>query len=220
MTLLNGLILGLGGLLLAIPIILHFLMQPKPKELSFPALKFIKKKQIKNRRQMRVRHIVLLLLRCLLILAIAAALAGPTVAAGSFGNWMTLGSIGFAALVVGGGLLASWLRPGRAPLLRGILSALLLAILSYGCWAAYQLWTTESAPIIGNNQAPVAAVVVLDTSPRMLYQHENVTSLERAKEMATWLIGQFPVDSEVSILLTDGDSPYFSVDVSSAKIQS
>ena len=77
MTLLNGLILGLGGLLLAIPIILHFLMQPKPKELVFPALKFIKKKQIKNRRQMRVRHVLLLLLRCLLILAIAAALAGP-----------------------------------------------------------------------------------------------------------------------------------------------
>ena len=64
MTLLNGLILGLGGLLLAIPIILHFLMQPKPKLMTFPALKFIQKKQIKNRRQMRVRHIVLLL--CLL----------------------------------------------------------------------------------------------------------------------------------------------------------
>ena len=86
MTLLNGLILGLGGILLAIPIILHFLMQPKPKLMTFPALKFIQKKQIKNRRQMRVRHIVLLLLRCLLILAIAAALAGPTVAAGSFGT--------------------------------------------------------------------------------------------------------------------------------------
>ena len=217
MTLLNGLILGLGGILLAIPIILHFLMQPKPKLMTFPALKFIQKKQIKNRRQMRVRHIVLLLLRCLLILAIAAALAGPTVAAGSFGNWMTLGSIGFAALVVGGGLLASWFRPGKAPLLRGILSALLIGILAFGGWAVYRLWKTDSAPVIGNDKAPVAAVVVLDTSPRMLYQHENVTSLERAKEMATWLIGQFPVDSEVSILLTDGESPYFSVDVSSAK---
>ena len=217
MTLLNGLILGLGGLLLAIPIILHFLMQPKPKELVFPALKFIKKKQIKNRRQMRVRHVLLLLLRCLLILAIAAALAGPTVATGNFGNWMTLGVIGLAGLIVGGGLIATLLRGGSAPLLRGILTALLVAIFSYGAWVAYQLWKTDTAPVIGNNQAPVAAVLVLDTSPRMLYQHENITSLDRAKEMAKWLIGQFPVDSEVSILLTDGESPYFSVDVSAAK---
>ena len=217
MTLLNGLILGLGGLLLAIPIILHFLMQPKPKELVFPALKFIKKKQIKNRRQMRVRHVLLLLLRCFLILAIAAALAGPTVATGNFGNWMTLGVIGLAGLIVGGGLIATLLRGGSAPLLRGILTALLVAIFSYGAWVAYQLWKTDTAPVIGNNQAPVAAVLVLDTSPRMLYQHENITSLDRAKEMAKWLIGQFPVDSEVSILLTDGESPYFSVDVSAAK---
>ena len=217
MTLLNGLILGLGGLLLAIPVILHFLMQPKPKEMLFPALKFIKKKQIKNKRQMRLRHILLLLLRCLLILAIAAALAGPTVAAGSFGNWMVFGVIGLAALIVGGGLIASLLRPGSAPLLRGILAALLVAILGYGGWVGYQLWKSDTAPIIGNNQAPVAAVLVLDTSPRMLYQHGNVTSLDRAREMAKWLMGQFPVDSEVSILLTDGESPYFSVDLSAAK---
>ncbi len=32
----NGLILGIGGLLVSIPIILHFLMQPKPKQMVFP----------------------------------------------------------------------------------------------------------------------------------------------------------------------------------------
>jgi hypothetical protein len=217
MTLLNGLVLGIGGLLLAIPIILHFLMQPKPKEMVFPALKFVKQKQMKNRRQMRVRHFVLLLLRCLLILAIAAALAGPTVAAGSYSNWMTLGLIGFAGILVAGLLLSSWLRKTPNGLLNSLLLLTLVGILGYGGWVGYKLYQDDSAPVIGNNQAPVAAVLVVDTSPRMLYERDNQSSLEKAKELGQWLIGQFPLDSQVSILHTDGDSPFFSVDVSAAQ---
>ncbi len=217
MTLLNGLVLGMGGLLLAIPIILHFLMRPKPREMIFPALKFIKRKQMKNRRQMRVRHLVLLLLRCLLILAIAMALAGPTVAAGTYGNWLTLGLIGFAALLVGGLLLLSWMRKGSNRILVAFLGTALVAILVYGNWIGYQLWQDDTTPIIGNNQDPVAAVLVVDTSPRMLYEKDNQSSLEKAKELGEWLIGQFPLDSQVSILFTDGDTPYFSVDVSAAQ---
>ena len=217
MTLLNGLVLGIGGLLLAVPIILHFLMRPKPKEITFPALKFVKRKQLKNRRQMRVRHVVLLLLRCLLILVIAAALAGPTVAAGSFSNWLTLGLIGFAALLVGGLLALSWLRKGSNRLLNICLGAALIGILAYGNWVAYQLWQDDTTPIVGNNQDPVAAVLVVDTSPRMLYERDNQSSLAKAQELGEWLISQFPLDSQVSILFTDGDAPYFSVDVSAAK---
>lgn len=217
MTLLNGLVLGIGGLLLAVPIILHFLMRPKPKEMIFPALKFIKRKQMKNRRQMRVRHVVLLLLRCLLILVIAAALAGPTVAAGSFSNWLTLGLIGFAALIVGGLLVLSWLRKGSNRLLNVALGVLLLGILVYGNWLAFQLWQDDSTPIVGNNQDPVAAVLVVDTSPRMLYERDNQSSLSKAQELGEWLISQFPLDSQVSILFTDGDAPFFSVDVAAAQ---
>lgn len=217
MTLLNGLVLGIGGLLLAIPIILHFLMRPKPREMIFPALRFIKQKQMKNRRQMRVRHLVLLLLRCLLILAIALALAGPTVATGSYGNWLTLGIIGFAALLVGGLLLMSWMRKGSNRLLNAGLGIALIAILVYGNWIAFQLWQDDTTPILGNNQDPVAAVLIVDTSPRMMYEKDNQSSLEKAQEMGEWLISQFPLDSQVSILFTDGDSPYFSVDVAAAQ---
>lgn len=217
MTLLNGLVLGIGGLLLAVPIILHFLMRPKPKEMIFPALKFIKRKQMKNRRQMRVRHVVLLLLRCLLILVIAAALAGPTVAAGSYSNWLTLGLIGFATLIVGGLLALSWLRKGSNRLLNVVLGVLLLGILVYGNWVAFQLWQDDTTPIVGNNQDPVAAVLIVDTSPRMLYERDNQSSLSKAKELGQWLISQFPLDSQVSILFTDGDAPFFSVDVAAAQ---
>ena len=103
----NALVLGLGGLLLLAPIVLHFLMQPKPKELVFPAMKFLRERQFSNRSRMRLKHLMLLLLRCLLILLVAAALAGPTVAAGSFANWLTLGGIGLSALVVGIALAAA-----------------------------------------------------------------------------------------------------------------
>ena len=96
----NALVLGLGGALLTLPVVLHFLMQPKPKLLEFPALRFIRKRQLTNKSRMRLRHIVLLILRCLLILLMAAALAGPSVASREFGQWVTLGGVGISALVV------------------------------------------------------------------------------------------------------------------------
>jgi hypothetical protein len=76
---------------------------------------------------------------------------------------------------------------------------------------------SDSVKLIGDSQAPVAALVVVDTSPRMLYTHENHTRLERVKELGDWLLGQFPADSQVCVLATDNDSPFFSVDVSAAK---
>ena len=49
-------ILGLGGLLLAVPIVLHFLMQPKPQLVDFPALRFLQEQQRTTRSKMRLRH--------------------------------------------------------------------------------------------------------------------------------------------------------------------
>ena len=103
----NILILGIGGGLLTVPIILHFMMQPKPKELVFPALRFLRERQHSNRSRLRLRHMLLLLLRCLLIALLAMAMAGPSVASQEYGNWITLGGIGFSTLVVVIVLIAS-----------------------------------------------------------------------------------------------------------------
>jgi len=88
MTWANLGILGLGGLLLLVPIVLHFLMRPKPKDIVFPALRFLKARQQSNTSSLRIRHFLLLLMRCLLIGLVALALAGPSVASADYGNWL------------------------------------------------------------------------------------------------------------------------------------
>ncbi len=63
----------LGGTLLAIPVVLHLVMRQQPKQLVFPALRFIKQRQDANRRQLQLRHWLLLFLRCLAIALLAVA---------------------------------------------------------------------------------------------------------------------------------------------------
>jgi hypothetical protein len=212
----NGFILGIGGLLITIPIILHLLMQPKPKRLIFPALRFLQERQHRSRSRMQLRHFLLLLLRCLLIAMLVLALAGPTVGSREFGNWLTLAGIGFSGLMVALVLIATWLRGNRNWLLLTALVVLLIGHLGYGGWIANKLRNAETVELIGGAQEPVAALIVVDASPRMEYRNENRIRLDVAKEQASWLIRQFPPDSQVCVLTNDGDSPFFSVDVSAA----
>ena len=72
----NITILGLGGLLVLVPVVLHFLMQPKPKQMLFPAIRFLQERESSNRSRMRLRHLLLLIMRCLLIALLTLALAG------------------------------------------------------------------------------------------------------------------------------------------------
>src|SRR5262245_5424142 len=70
----------LAGLALAaIPVILHLVMRQKPKRLPFPAFRFLARKATTNRRKLRLRHLLLLLLRILLIALMCLALARPKI---------------------------------------------------------------------------------------------------------------------------------------------
>ena len=69
----------LGGIaLIVIPVALHLVMRQQPRELTFPALRFVKQRREANRRKVKLRHWLLLALRCLLIAGLAIALARPT----------------------------------------------------------------------------------------------------------------------------------------------
>jgi len=212
----NGLILGLGGLLVLVPIVLHLLMQPKPKRVIFPALRFLQERQQVNRSRLRVRHFLLLLVRCLLIGLLVLALAGPTVASREFGNWLSLGGIAMSGLVIGLILVGAIFQVKKNGLLIGTLLLLLIGHLAWGGWSLARLVGSEGAIGLGDLQAPVAALILIDSSPRMDYRHDNSTRLELAQEMAQWLIRQFPPDSSISVVTNDFDRPFFSVDLSAA----
>ena len=67
-----------GAALIAVPIVLHLVMRRQPRQLTFPALQFVRNRQQANRRKLNLRHLLLLALRCALIAGFAFALARPT----------------------------------------------------------------------------------------------------------------------------------------------
>src|SRR5204863_214974 len=66
-----------GLFAIALPILVHLFNQRRPRPLSFGAIEFVLRSQRQRARRLRLRQIVLLALRCLLIAAVALALARP-----------------------------------------------------------------------------------------------------------------------------------------------
>jgi hypothetical protein len=75
----------------------------------------------------------------------------------------------------------------------------------------------KTTGVIGNQEAPVAAALVFDTSPRMDYKSENRTRLEAGREIAGWLLKQLPEDSRVAVLDSKRALPVFQVDQGAAQ---
>jgi len=71
----------LGGLLVvAAPLLIHFLLRPRPKRVLFPAVAFLHPALASGQRAQRLRNLWLLLVRVLLLACIVLILAGPTCA--------------------------------------------------------------------------------------------------------------------------------------------
>ena len=149
-----------GTLLVGVPILLHLVMRQQPKQLIFPALRFIKMRRETNRRTLQLRHWLLLLLRCLAIAVLAAVLARPSVRSAFVGNWILIGCL-LAMLVIVTMLAAlAWLQQRSKVLaasLGGVAAALLIAVIIS---TAITLVGGSSIGI-GDRKAPVAAAVVI-----------------------------------------------------------
>lgn len=222
----NPLLLFLGAGLVALPVILHLIMQQKPRHFVFPALQFIRQRLSTNQRRLRVRHWILLLLRCLGVFLIALAFAKPSAATNLFGTWLTLGALGFVAVLSLFILIATVvLTKPLNKLLFGINAAIFAALVA-SIGSIYSTSFSENAAAkLGSDQAPVSAVVLMDCSPRMLYEvaretEEGITQaesrLDEAKRLGDWLIRELPDDSNVAIADTSPSEPFFSVDFAAA----
>src|SRR5689334_1482605 len=88
----------LGGIFIAIPIVLHLMMRQRPKQQTFPALRFIRERKLANQRRLQLRHWLLLALRCAIVGLFAMALARPSVASGALSSWLAAGLL--AALCI------------------------------------------------------------------------------------------------------------------------
>lgn len=66
-----------GAVAISVPIIIHLLNRRRFKEVAWAAMDFLLDAEQKNRRRVRIEHLILLLLRCLTMLLIGALLARP-----------------------------------------------------------------------------------------------------------------------------------------------
>src|SRR5947209_2618985 len=80
MSFIHGYLLA-GLVLVGVPILLHLIMRQRPKQLAFPAFRFLRQKARVNQRKIRLQHWLLLALRMLLIAALCFALAQPRLSA-------------------------------------------------------------------------------------------------------------------------------------------
>jgi len=205
-----------GGMLMAVPIILHLVMRQKPRPLLFPAIRFIQQRRESNRRTLRLRHWLLLLLRALLIMLLAAAIARPSVDSDHWGNWLVIALVSFLFLLVLAATVSSWLnRRGRILVALLLLVTLLLAAGDLVLMA--RVIDRDGEAMLGDQEAPVAAVLVIDSSQRMGYQHENLSRLEKVQQTANWLIQQLPSDSEIAVLGSSGRQQVFAIDFAAAR---
>ncbi|MGH7606228.1 MAG: BatA domain-containing protein, partial [Gemmatimonadales bacterium] len=70
-------LLGLAAA--AIPALLHLLQRRIPPELDFPPLRYLREVERQSARRLRLRHLLLLVLRTALIVAIVLAAARPLI---------------------------------------------------------------------------------------------------------------------------------------------
>lgn len=226
MTFVSPIMVAIGAALVGLPILLHLIMQQKPRPFVFPALRFVQERLSSNQRRLRVRHWILLVLRCVGVFLIALAFAMPSVASNLFGTWLTLGVLGFLAVLTLLVLIATVLvtKPLNK-ILFGVNAAIFAALVaSIGSVYSSSVSGTPNVRL-GNDQAPVSAVILIDTSPRMLYETSReledgetgtFSRLEEAKELADWLIRELPDDSDVAVVDSSPTEPFFSVDISAA----
>ncbi|MBM3999106.1 MAG: hypothetical protein FJ297_06110 [Planctomycetes bacterium] len=206
--------LMLGGLMIAVPIILHLTMRPKPRRLVFPALRFVAPRRDANKRRLNWKRWMLLALRCAAILLLAAALARPTAESQRIGSWFAAGVLGIMGLAVTSIAGLAWARGRGRWLIAGLAG---LALLALAAGSALALFAARHAPSnVGGQNAPVAAVLVFETAPRMDYRIENKSRIEAAAETARWILGQLPEGSEVGVLDSSARTAAFSADPSSA----
>jgi hypothetical protein len=192
----------LGSIAVAAPILLHLLGRRQPKPIAFPAIRFVRQTAVTAQRGWSIKRWLLLALRIFLVLILAIALASPRVPSGQYANYLAGGLFGVFAALATAIAFTAW-GGRKAPWMIGVPAVLALALWAFsGVFVVSAIRNSDSIPI-GNSDGPVCAAIIVDTSPTMAYKYHNATRLEKAKEMASWLIDRLPVPSQIAILGND-----------------
>lgn len=203
-----------GGLLIALPLIIHMAMRRKPVPQLFPALRFVQQKQVSNQRTVRMKQWLLLLLRCLLLAGLALALSGPSADQAVAGNWMVVGVVSLAVLLAAIVCLAAALSEVSKHIVISLAVMVLLGLIT-DIFFIIKIAGDQETNLIGDVDAAVGAALVFDNSPRMSYQQAGKSRLAEAADIGSWLASQFPESSEISVVDRSARQAVFSADLNS-----
>ncbi|MFO0911935.1 MAG: BatA domain-containing protein [Pirellulales bacterium] len=196
----NWFMVMVGAGAISVPILLHLLLRPQPRQIVFPAVRFLQARQKTNQRELKWRHWLLLFLRGAILFVLALAFARPHIPSAAASAWAAF-TLGLAVTTT---LAVCWVLAISRRLPAGLtrsLAAATAAGLLFNLFGLFQIVRHGAAQAgFGTQQAPVAAAWVVDTSPRMLYRHRGATRLERADELVKDLLSDFPAQSEFVVI--------------------
>ncbi len=210
-----------GLALTAVPVVLHLLLRARPKRLPFPALRLIQLRRRQNVQRLQLRHFLLLLARMAAVALIVLAVARLSVPAADYsltgrdilGGLLVPGCL--AALYMG--LVRGWRRKlpphalaHRRSLLRAglcLVGGLLFALLVAWPYQRRIAASVTQPTITANQNLPVAAVLLFDSSLSMQYRFESKTRLEAAQEIARRHVSGLPYGSKVAVADSASDGP-------------
>jgi len=203
-----------GFALVAVPVVLHLWMRPRPKRLMFPALRLLQSRQRQNTRRLRLRHLWLLLLRMAVLALMVLALTRPTLPPANYGLTWTEAIVALVILAAAAalyfGILHAWRRRAwprhvwltRRTMLRGAVGVISAALLLLAvAWPYQRRIAAEivAPPSTKRADLPVTAVYLFDTSPSMTFQRQNQTRLEVAVDLARQHLGTLPKGSKIAV---------------------
>ncbi|MCU0711932.1 MAG: BatA domain-containing protein [Pirellula sp.] len=192
-----------GGLLAVAPVLLHLLGRKQPKVIVFPAIRFVRQTAVESQKGWSIRRWLLMLLRVLLVALAAIAFASPRVPSA---QWATVVLIGLVCLLA---VIATAIAVTAVLSQRSRFVVLISSVASLILWLLGGAWFTLASvggagaamPILSG---PIAAAIVIDTSPSMDYMYQNQSRLQLAKETASWLMDRLPIGSQIAICNSDG----------------
>lgn len=194
------------------PIIIHLLNRRRFRVVQWAAMDFLKHALQRNRRILRLRDIILLVLRCLVVLCIGMALARPfltTAGSGALARsaWPWL----VTAVALGTAIAAVLSQERLTRWLTGVVAIAATVFAGWGLWNLYQ--TSNRGEVIAqSSQAPVHAVLLLDNSLSMGYETLGGTLLDRARTRAEEYVDALPAGSRVSVIPFCGQPGTFNLD--------
>ncbi|QDT65031.1 vWA domain-containing protein [Calycomorphotria hydatis] len=203
---------------LAIPVVLHLLMRPKPKKMLFPALMLIEQRKKRTVRRLRLKQFWLMLLRMLLLAGFIFLLARPLVPVANYRPtfWETTFFLGIIASATIGYVVCMMLwKQRRLPhhelsyrrsllgTLLSIGSVLLIGLLVVWPYSS-RVWADVIDPNVEiNEDLPIAGVYLFDVSTSMGYVRDGTTRLEQAKATATEHLDSLPQRSRMAMMSSD-----------------